>query len=150
MLAYHEASETLFPGTKPVARRGGGPAAADAAERSVEMGQPRFLDDLSFKALRLGDFAEFNRLVAGAKRVDFSDSDLRGVDFRGIADVNQVVVRGAYLRDADLRGLDLRQWDMEGCSLYHAKISGAYLPANLSPQEIANSVQLGTRMRSDV
>ncbi len=114
------------------------------------MAQPRFLDDPAFKALRLGDFEEFNRRVTGQKLIDFSDADLRGVDFRGVADVSRITVRGAYLRDADLRGLDLRGWDMEGCSLYHAKISGAFLPVNLSPQEISNSVQLGTRMRTKV
>jgi len=112
------------------------------------MAQPRFLDEPAFKSLRLSDFEEFNGLVASQKIVDFTDADLRGVDFRGIADPGKISIRGAYLRDADLRGLDLRGWDMEGCSLYHAKISGAYLPVNLSPQEIANSVQLGTRMRT--
>jgi uncharacterized protein YjbI with pentapeptide repeats len=113
------------------------------------MAQPRFLDNPAFKSLRLSDFNEFNRQVVGEKLVDFSNSDLRGVDFRGIADIEKVTVRGAYMRDADLRGLDVRSWDMEGCSLYHAKISGAYLPVNLSPQEILNSIQLGTRMRTD-
>jgi uncharacterized protein YjbI with pentapeptide repeats len=112
------------------------------------MGQPRFLDDPAFKSLRLSDFDEFNRLIAGQKLVDFSDADLRGVDFRGVADTEKLMVRGSYLRDADLRGLDLRTWDMEGCSLYHAKISGAYFPINLTPQEISMSVQLGTRMRT--
>lgn len=112
------------------------------------MPQPRFLDDSAFKALRLSDFESYNRQVEGRKQVDFSETDLRGVDFRGIADINKLVVRGAYLRDADLRGLDLRSWDMEGCSLYHAKISGAFFPAAISAQEITTSVQLGTRMRS--
>lgn len=112
------------------------------------MGQPRFLDDPAFKSLRLSDFDAYNRLVASKKSVDFSNADLRGVDFRGIADTEKVTVQGSYMRDTDLRGLDLRQWDMEGCSLYHAKISGAYFPINLSPQEISMSVQLGTRMRT--
>lgn len=112
------------------------------------MPQPRFLDDLAFRALRLGDFEAYNREVSGRRQVDFSDADLRGVDFRGVADVAKLVVRGSYLRDADLRGLDLRSWDMDGCSLYHAKISGAFFPAAISAQELANSVHLGTRMRS--
>lgn len=112
------------------------------------MAQPRFIDSPAFKALRLSDFEEFNRLAAGSKTLDFSNADLRGVDFRGIGQVDKLVVQGAYMRDADLRGLDLRNWDMEGCSLYHAKISGAYFPANLSADEITASVQLGTRMRT--
>jgi uncharacterized protein YjbI with pentapeptide repeats len=70
------------------------------------------------------------------------------VDFRGITEINKVDVRGSYMRDADLRGLDIRAWDMEGCSLYHAKISGAFFPANISAQELHNSIQLGTRMRT--
>jgi uncharacterized protein YjbI with pentapeptide repeats len=112
------------------------------------MAQPRFPDDPAFKSLRLGDFEAFNRHVAGQKLIDFSNADLRGVDFRGIADLNKVNVRGSYMRDADLRGLDIRSWDMEGCSLYHAKISGAYFPVSLSPEELTCSVQLGTRMRT--
>lgn len=113
------------------------------------MAQPRFLDDLAFKALRLADFAAYNRAVAGQKRVDFSNTDLRGVDFRGIDDLTKLNVQGAYMRDADLRGLDIRTWDMEGCSLYHAKVSGAYFPATLSAQEVTMSVQHGTRIRAD-
>ena len=112
------------------------------------MAQPRFLDDPAFKSLRLGDFEAFNRLVASEKLLDFSNADLRGVDFRGVADPGKISVRGSYLRDADLRGLDLRGWDMEGCSLYQAKISGAYFPINLAADEILDSVQLGTRMRT--
>jgi uncharacterized protein YjbI with pentapeptide repeats len=112
------------------------------------MGQPLFPDDPVFKSLRTGDFEAFNRGIASQKQVDFSDSDLRGVDFRGISDPTKVKVHGAYMRDTDLRGLDLRTWDMEGCSLYHAKISGAYFPTNLAPLEISMSVQHGTRMRT--
>ena len=112
------------------------------------MALPRFLDDPAFKALRLADFEAYNRQVNGQKRVDFSNTDLRGVDFRGIADVGKLSVQGAYMRDADLRGLDIRSWDMEGCSLYHAKISGAYFPATMSAQEIIMSVQHGTRLRA--
>lgn len=112
------------------------------------MAQPRFPDDPAFKSLRLADFESFNRQVAGRKHVDFTDADLRGVDFRGVAEINKVNVRGSYMRDADLRGLDIRTWDMEGCSLYHAKISGAFFPANVAAHELSNSIQLGTRMRT--
>ena len=112
------------------------------------MAQPRFPDDPAFKSLRIGDFDTFNRHVVGQKLVDFSNSDLRGVDFRGISDLAKVNVHGAYMRDTDLRGLDIRMWDMEGCSLYHAKISGAFFPANLPADEIIASVEHGTRMRT--
>lgn len=111
------------------------------------MPQPKFLEDPAFRCLRVGDFDGYNQHVADRREVDMSETDLRGVDLRGI-DLSKVIVRGAYMRDADLRGLDLRHLDMEGCSLYHAKVSGTYFPVNLSPQEIVASVQLGTRMRT--
>jgi uncharacterized protein YjbI with pentapeptide repeats len=109
--------------------------------------QPKFLDDPAFRCLRTGDLESFQRQLAGRKTLDLSDSDLRGVDLRGI-DLGKVMLRGSYLRDADLRGLDLRHVDMGGCSMYHAKISGAYFPADLSAAEISMSVQYGTRMRT--
>ena len=47
----------------------------------------------------------------------------------------------------DLRGLDLRQACMEGASIAHAQISGAYFPADLSADEILMSLNFGTRLR---
>ena len=88
----------------------------------------------------------FEEHTAGRKQIDFSSADLRGVDLRNV-DRQKLILRDAYLRDADLRGLDLRHLDMEGCSLHGVKISGTYFPEDLSPQEIANSVQYGTRVR---
>jgi uncharacterized protein YjbI with pentapeptide repeats len=111
------------------------------------MPQPTFLDDPAFRCLRVGDVAGFSQHVADRREVDLSGTDLRGVDLREV-DLTKVVIRGAYMRDADLRGLDLRRLDMEGCSLYHAKVSGAYFPANLAPEEIVASVHYGTRMRT--
>ena len=111
------------------------------------MTQPRFLEDSAFRLLRTGEVEEFNRLTAGQKDIDLSDTDLRGVDLRGV-DLTKIVIRGAYLRDADLRGLDLRHLDMEGCSLYHAKVSGAYFPTNVTAEEILASVHYGIRLRT--
>jgi uncharacterized protein YjbI with pentapeptide repeats len=113
------------------------------------MAQPRFPDDPAFRCLRIGDIEGFKKHTAGRREIDFSDSDLRGVDLRGI-DLVKIVLRGSYMRDTDLRGLDLRHLDMEGCSLYHAKISGAYFPANLSAAEITASVHYGTRVRTEL
>ena len=48
---------------------------------------------------------------------------------------------------ADLRGVDLRSCQMEGASIAHAQISGAYFPAELSADEILMSLNFGTRMR---
>ena len=112
------------------------------------MAQPIFPDDPAFRALRIGDLEGVQKESAGRKQIDFSNSDLRGVDLRGI-DLAKIVLAGSYMRDADLRGLDLRHLDMEGCSIYHAKISGAYFPANLPVAEITASVQFGTRMRTE-
>lgn len=111
------------------------------------MPAPKFIDDPAFRDLRANDFEHFEQHTAGRKQVDLSSADLRGVDLRSV-DVSKLVLRDAYLRDADLRGLDLRHLDMEGCSLHSAKISGTYFPENLSPQEIANSVLHGTRLRT--
>jgi uncharacterized protein YjbI with pentapeptide repeats len=110
------------------------------------MSSPRFIEDPAYRYLRMGDFAGFEREASGRREVDFSDADLRGVDLRG-ADLSRVILRGAYLRDADLRGVDLRHMNLEGCSLLAARVSGTYFPASLSAQEIANSVELGTRLR---
>lgn len=111
------------------------------------MPAPRFLDDPAYRALRSDDVRGFQTHAADRTQLDFADADLRGVDLRNV-DVSKLVLRGAYLRDGDLRGLDLRQVDLEGCSLLGARISGAYFPANVSAQEIANSVQYGTRLRT--
>src|SRR4051812_20586167 len=113
----------------------------------MPMATPRFIDDPAYRDLREYDFKHFQEHIEGRSQIDFSNADLRAVDLTRV-DPTKLVLRDAYLRDADLRGLDLRNLDLEGCSLHNAKISGTYFPANLSPQEIANSVELGTRMRT--
>ena len=113
------------------------------------MPAPKFIDDPAFRDLRENDIEQFKQHVAGRKQVDFSSADLRGVDLRNV-DVCRLILKDAYLRDADLRGLDLRCLDMDGCSIHGAQISGTYFPINLSPQEIALSVQYGTRLRTNV
>ncbi|MFO0787993.1 MAG: pentapeptide repeat-containing protein [Pirellulales bacterium] len=113
------------------------------------MSTPKFIDDPAFRDLREYDIKNFQAHAAGRTRIDFSGADLRGVDLSQVVDINQLVLRDAYLRDADLRGLDMRNLDLEGCSIHNAKIGGAYFPKNISAQEIANSVQHGTRLRTD-
>lgn len=111
------------------------------------MTRPKFLDDETFKSLRSGEKETFNNLVKNRESIDFSDCDLRATDFRGI-DLSKVILKGAYLRDANLRGQDLRQHDLEGCSIFHAHISGVFWPRNLSAEEIRLSLDHGTRMRT--
>lgn len=116
-------------------------------ERGHAMNRPKIIDDPAYHCLREDDFDGFRKQAEGRQEVDFSDSDLRGIDLHTV-DLSKVKLRGAYLRDADLRGQDLRHMDLEGCSLLGARVGGAYFPANIAPQEIANSVQLGTRVRT--
>jgi uncharacterized protein YjbI with pentapeptide repeats len=108
--------------------------------------RPRFLADEAFRQLRCGDVDGYHRNIAARTEVDFSYSDLRGTDLRN-ADLAKVKLTGAYLRDTDLRGQDLRQHDLEGCSLYHAHISGVWFPADFSAEEIRLSLEQGTRLR---
>jgi uncharacterized protein YjbI with pentapeptide repeats len=108
--------------------------------------RPRFLTDEAFRQVRSGDVDGYHRSIATRTEVDFSYSDLRGTDLRN-ADLTKVKLTGAYLRDTDLRGQDLRQHNLEGCSLYHARISGVWFPADLSADEIRLSLEQGTRLR---
>jgi uncharacterized protein YjbI with pentapeptide repeats len=66
---------------------------------------------------------------------------LRGIDAAGIDFSN------SYFRSADLRGIDFSKAWIEGASLNSARISGAYFPAELTPEEMILSVTHGTRMR---
>lgn len=111
------------------------------------MTKPQIINDDAFRCLRCGEHEKFNRIVGDCEGLDFSNADLRAADLRhaNLADVN---LAGAYFRDADLRGADFRQHDLEGCSLLHAKVSGTFFPANLSPQEIMLSLEYGTRLRT--
>jgi uncharacterized protein YjbI with pentapeptide repeats len=111
------------------------------------MNRPKIIDDPAYHCLREDDFEGYHRNIQERKQVDFSNTDLRGIDLHTV-DLSKVILRGAYLRDADLRGQDLRHMDLEGCSLLNAKVGGTYFPPNVSPQEIATSVQLGTRVRT--
>lgn len=113
------------------------------------MTTPKFIDDPAFRDLRDYDFEHYLEHTQGRDKIDFTGADLRAVDLSQV-DVSKLILRDAYLRDADLRGLDLRDIDLEGCSLHNAKIGGTYFPKNISPQEIANSVQFGTRIRTGV
>ncbi len=111
------------------------------------MAAPKFLQDPAFKLLRVGEIEAFHKNIEGRDSVDFSGTDLRGTDFRKV-DLSRIVLCDAYLRDADFRGCDLRHMDLAGASLQNAKISGAYLPANISSGEIRMSLKHGTRLRT--
>jgi uncharacterized protein YjbI with pentapeptide repeats len=95
--------------------------------------KPLTYDDPLYQLLRDGNVAEFNRRKAPGQTCDLSHCDFRGLDLRGI--------------DTNLRGVDFTKSRLEGASLNQAKISGAYFPPELSPAEIALSVEHGARMR---
>lgn len=104
-------------------------------------------DEKLLKLLLDDRFFDMNNIIdTQSGKADFSDANLRARDLRGCK-FKKVNLKNAYLRLADLRGLDLREADLEGASLRDAKISGTYFPSNLDPQEIALSVEHGTRLR---
>lgn len=109
------------------------------------MSRPAQLSSALYALLHEDDISGFN-----AQRPPGS-VDMRGGDFRGL-DLRELNAQGVdftdgYFRSADLRGLDLRQACIEGASLAHAQISGAYFPVELTADEILMSVNFGTRLR---
>jgi len=95
-----------------------------------------------------GKLAEFNALAADAPP-DLENVSLRGVDLQGF-DLSHANLRGAYLRAVDLRGCDLYWADLDGASLHGARVSGVRFPRSLAADEIRLSVELGTRLRTQV
>lgn len=110
------------------------------------MAQPYQLDNPLYRLIRGEDIAGFNASKPKTGEIDLCSGDFRGLDLRGL-DASRVRFTDAYFRGADLRGLDLRESNMEGASLAHAQISGAYFPAELTADEILMSVNFGTRLR---
>ncbi len=108
--------------------------------------RPHFTKDPMYQMLRVDDTQGFNLRREQGGSCDLRGVDLRGLDLRGL-DADGLDFSGAYFRDSDLRGIDFSSANLEGCSFYGCKISGAYFPADLSPEEIRLSVDLGTRVR---
>jgi uncharacterized protein YjbI with pentapeptide repeats len=96
--------------------------------------------------LRDGKIQEFNARVENDPP-DLENADLRASDLRE-AHLRYANLRGAYLRNCDLRGLDLSHAEMDGASIHAARISGTLFPRTIPADEIALSLQQGTRMRS--
>jgi uncharacterized protein YjbI with pentapeptide repeats len=110
------------------------------------MSKPYQLENPLYALLHNEDIAGFNAQKASGGAVDLTDGDFRGLDLR-ILDADGINFTNGYFRGADLRGLDLRTTCMEGASIAHAQISGAYFPVELSADEILMSLNFGTRMR---
>ncbi len=108
--------------------------------------KPLTYADPLYQLLRDGDVVEFNRRKAAGETCDLTHCDLRSLDLRGI-DASGLDFSHSYFRNANLRGVDFAKSRLEGASLNEAKVSGAYFPAELLPEEIALSLVHGTRMR---
>src|SRR5471030_644311 len=110
------------------------------------MSQPKQLDSPLYVLLHHENIEGFNLQKPRTGTVNFAGGDFRGLDLREL-DAAGIDFTDAYFRAADLRGLDLSRTSMEGASIGHAQISGAYFPPELSADEILMSVNFGTRMR---
>jgi len=110
------------------------------------MTKPRLLDNPLYTLLHNEDIEGFNAQKAQGGDIDLTDGDFRGLDLR-LLDADKINFTNGYFRGADLRGLDLRNTQMEGASIAHAQISGAFFPVELSADEILMSLNFGTRMR---
>ena len=109
------------------------------------MSRPQLLDSALYALLHKDDIAGFNQERPQGP-IDMRGGDFRGLDLRQL-NAQDVDFTDSYVRSADLRGLDLRTACIEGASLAHAQISGAYFPVEVTADEILMSVNFGTRLR---
>jgi uncharacterized protein YjbI with pentapeptide repeats len=107
---------------------------------------PKITKDPMYQLLRVDNIKAFNLKKEAGSECDLVCVNLRGLDMRGI-DAEGLDFTDSYMRVADLRGIDFRKSILEGVNIRGAKISGTYFPAELSPEEIRLSHELGTRMR---
>lgn len=89
----------------------------------------------------------FNQLVAQGRAPDLRGQNLSSLDLRR-ARLRGLDLSGCYLRNANLRGVDMTGCNLNGASMQGAMISGAWLPADVSAEEVRLSVDLGTRIRT--
>lgn len=109
------------------------------------MSRPQLLDSALYALLHKDDIAGFNQERPQGP-IDMRGGDFRGLDLRQL-NAQDVDFTDSYFRSADLRGVDLRTACIEGASLAHALISGAYFPVEVTADEILMSVNFGTRLR---
>ena len=110
------------------------------------MSQPRLLDTPLYALLHKDDIAGFNNERPQEGIIDMVGGDFRGLDLREL-NADGIDFTNGYFRSADLRGIDFSTSILEGASLAHAQISGAYFPPELSADEILMSMNFGTRLR---
>ncbi|MFM8550845.1 MAG: pentapeptide repeat-containing protein [Nitrospiraceae bacterium] len=102
--------------------------------------------DRMYQLLREGNIKEFNVVKTAGGKADLTGCDFRNVDLRGV-DAQGLDFSDCYFRQADLRGVDFRSCRLEGASINAAKVSGAFFPTEISPQELELSLLHGTRIR---
>jgi uncharacterized protein YjbI with pentapeptide repeats len=102
--------------------------------------------DSLFQLLRSGQIEAFNNHRKEGETPDLRNADLHGVDLRGL-DAKGLDMSYCNLHQADLRDIDFSETNLEGTSISGAKIACTYFPVELTAEEIALSLQHGTRMR---
>lgn len=108
---------------------------------------PLISDDPLYRLLRDGKVDEFNQRIAAGESTNLVGCDFRHINLQGLI-TKGLDLSNSYFRQADLRGVDFSECDsLEGASIHAAKISGAYFPKELHPDEILLSLEHGTRMR---
>jgi uncharacterized protein YjbI with pentapeptide repeats len=116
-------------------------------EKSAIMAlKPLNYEDPMYQLLRDGDIKEFNRRKAAGESCDLTSCDFRNLDLRKL-DASGLDFSNSYFRTTDMRGIDFSTAGLEGASIKAAKISGVLFPAELTTEEIALSIEHGTRMR---
>ncbi len=97
--------------------------------------------------LKKENIKAFNEAVKDLKDYDLQNVNLRGRNLIS-ANLKYADLRGAYLANCNLKGVNMSFAKMEGASMHRARISGTYFPKNLRADEILNSVNYGTRLRT--
>jgi uncharacterized protein YjbI with pentapeptide repeats len=123
----------------------GRPRAGNHQEGNL-MKKPVIKEDPLYQLLRTEDIKGFNEQRDQLDASELKSGDYRGRDLRNM-NADGLDFSNSYFRNADLSGIDFRNTNLEGASLLDAKLSGTYLPAELSPQEIRLSLDTGTRLR---
>lgn len=108
--------------------------------------KPLTCEDPLFQLLRDGNVEEFNARKSQNDTVLLAHCDFRHLDMRGL-DAAGIDFSNSYFRAADLRGIDFSKACLAGASLNGARISGVLFPVEITAEEIALSVNHGTRLR---
>lgn len=107
---------------------------------------PEFKDNEMYRLLRDEKIDEFNKRREAGEVCDLTGADFRNLVLTGI-NSDGLDLCDCYFRGCDLRGIDFSQSKLDGASIHDAQISGAMFPTSLRAEEIALSLNHGTRMR---